>query len=265
MKQLNRLFAALVILGVLLSACGSAPAAVETDPPRQTRAPRAEAPAAETGAPAAETPAPAAPEETAEPADFVRAATMRLMRAVGRVTLTDADGADIPVREGARLYSGSSVETEAESRAGLGLDDTKAATVGAESLATVSREGRHLALTLERGELYFSVSRPLDPDESFEIGTGTMTLGIRGTSGYVAAVGESKAAVVLTSGHVTVTAATGETRELSAGGLSDAAAGIPRRRHGGAGGGRPANPRGGGSGHCGPQRLSGDPGAGGAL
>ena len=150
-------------------------------------------------------------------AEEVISSTMRLMRTVGTVGLTDEAGTGLAVQEGMRLYSGQAISTGEKSRAGIGLDDSKAVTLGAESAAGIYREGRHLALSLEEGEMYFSVSQPLEENESFEIRTSTMVLGIRGTSGYVEGMGEEQCFVILTSGHAVITAATGEEQKINPG------------------------------------------------
>ena len=123
--------------------------------------------------------------------DTVTAKTMRLIRAEGSIELTDESGASLPLEEGMRLFSGTSVETQAKSKAGISLDDVKAATVGVESLAALFQESRLLRLNLIRGELYFSVAKPLEKDEEFYIETSNMTMGIRGTSGYVSTISAS--------------------------------------------------------------------------
>ena len=138
--------------------------------------------------------------------DTVTAKTMRLIRAEGSIELTDESGASLPLEEGMRLFSGTSVETQAKSKAGISLDDVKAATVGVESLAALFQESRLLRLNLIRGELYFSVAKPLEKDEEFYIETSNMTMGIRGTSGYVSTVSAKECVVILTSGHAEIRA-----------------------------------------------------------
>ena len=102
-------------------------------------------------------------------------------------------------------------------RAGISLDKTKTVTLDEDSAASLQSEGKNLGLKLESGAMYFSVSKPLEADENFEISTSTMVLGIRGTSGYVAAVSETESVVILTSGHALITAATGDEQEIAAG------------------------------------------------
>ena len=155
-----------------------------------------------------------APAESVTSAD---ASSMRLFRTEGIVFLSDDSGSPLSIRENMRLYSGNTVETASDSRAGISLDKTKTVTLDEDSSASLHSEGKNLSLNLESGSMYFSVSKPLASDENFEIRTSTMVLGIRGTSGYVASVSDSESIVILTSGHALITAATGEEQEIAAG------------------------------------------------
>ena len=154
---------------------------------------------------------------TAESVTSADASSMRLFRTEGIVFLSDDSGSPLSIRENMRLYSGNTVETASDSRAGISLDKTKTVTLDEDSSASLHSEGKNLSLNLDSGAMYFSVSKPLDADENFEIRTSTMVLGIRGTSGYVAAVSDSESIVILTSGHALITAATGDEQEIAAG------------------------------------------------
>ncbi|MBQ5523058.1 MAG: FecR domain-containing protein, partial [Oscillospiraceae bacterium] len=152
--------------------------------------------------------------ETVESAD---ASTMRLARAEGCVFLKDESGTELSYRENMRLYSGNTVATEADSRAGISLDKTKIVTLDEQSFASLHQNGKKLRVKLENGAMYFSVSKPLASDEQFDIETSTMVLGIRGTSGYVEALSPTSSLVILTSGHALITAVSGEEQEINPG------------------------------------------------
>ena len=152
--------------------------------------------------------------ETVESAD---ASTMRLARAEGSIFLKDESGTELSYRENMRLYSGNTVATEAASRAGISLDETKIVTLGEQSFASLHQNGKKLRVKLENGAMYFSVSKPLASDEQFDIETSTMVLGIRGTSGYVEALSPTSSLVILTSGHAVITAVSGEEQEINPG------------------------------------------------
>ena len=144
------------------------------------------------------------------------ATTMRLMRTDGTVLLADGSGS-LSVQEGMRLFSGYALSTEALSRAGIMLDDYKAVTLNELSKASLQEEGKKLELNLENGAMYFCVSKPLDADESYSIRTSTMVLGIRGTSGYVETLSDTKSSVILTSGNAVISILTGGELPISPG------------------------------------------------
>ena len=139
---------------------------------------------------------------SAESVTSAKASAMRLVKTDGSVSLTDPSEEPLSVREGMRLYSGNTLSTSEKSRAGILLDDAKAVTLNELSRASLQAEGKKLVLNLEHGAMFFSVSKPLEADESFSIQTSTMTMGIRGTSGYVETVSDTESAVTLTSGKV---------------------------------------------------------------
>ena len=66
------------------------------------------------------------------------------------------------------------------------------------------QSGKSIELSLEKGDLFFNIARDLDDDESFEIATSTMVIGIRGTSGYVRESEDGYPVLYLTSGKVMV-------------------------------------------------------------
>ena len=153
----------------------------------------------------------------AESVETADASTMRLARAEGCVFLKNEAGTELSFRENMRLYSGNTVETEADSRAGISLDKTKIVTLDEESFVSLHQNGKKLRVKLETGAMYFSVSKPLASDEQFDIETSTMLLGIRGTSGYVAALSLTATMVILTSGHAVITAVSGGEQEINPG------------------------------------------------
>lgn len=149
--------------------------------------------------------------------ESVQASSMRLMQTEGNVTLTDQNGAKLALRNRMRLYSGCGISTEKESRAGILLDDAKAVTIAESSAAVISQEGKKLEIAVNSGKMFFEVSKPLESDESFEIRTSTMVLGIRGTSGCVEAISDSETLVTLITGHAEITCFAGDVVTIEAG------------------------------------------------
>ena len=142
---------------------------------------------------------------------------MRLMQTEGNVTLTDHSGSKLALRNRMRLYSGCAVSTEEQSRAGILLDDAKAVTIAESSSAVINQEGKKLEIAVNNGKMFFDVSKPLEADESFEIRTSTMVLGIRGTAGCVEAVSENESLVTLITGHAEITCFAGDVVSIEAG------------------------------------------------
>lgn len=142
------------------------------------------------------------------------ATTMRLLRVEGTVTIEDSKGGTKPVIDNIRFQSGDALSTGSDGLASVGLDDTKIITLQSDSRAEFTKQGKHLELKLTKGAVFFNVTEKLQPDETFEIKTSTMTAGIRGTSGIVYADGDGS--LIVTDGTVEVTATnpdTGETRK----------------------------------------------------
>ena len=146
----------------------------------------------------------------------IRATTMRMLRMEGTVILEE-NGKLKEVREDLRLKSGNAVSTEDESLCSIGLDETKIVTLDENSRAEFTKKGKALNLNLTQGSLFFEVSKKLASDESFDIETTTMIVGIRGTSGLVTCDTEGHEGVICTDGTIHLTAKhpkTGEIKEI---------------------------------------------------
>ena len=139
------------------------------------------------------------------------AATMFLRKTEGAVTVSDAEGQSIEPAENLGLYSGYGMGTEAESFAWIDLDKVKLAKLDEYSEAAISKDGKNLSIEIQSGSLFFNVTEPLADDETMEIRTSSMMVGIRGTCGWVT---ENTAALL--EGTVTVTAE-GQSTTVSAG------------------------------------------------
>jgi hypothetical protein len=135
----------------------------------------------------------------------IRATSMRLLRMEGIVTLEDINGNEKAIVENMRFANGDALSTGADSLASIALDEHKIVTLDENSRAQFNRSGNALELDLTAGGVFFEVNKPLEEDESFDIVTSTMTVGIRGTSGYVSVDTDGIATLVLTSGHVHIT------------------------------------------------------------
>lgn len=148
------------------------------------------------------------------------ATSMHLIRTEGGVSVEDGEGENISPEENMGLYSGYRLETRKESHAWINLDSDKLAKMDSESGVEIRKDGRKLELWLNAGNLYFHIKEPLEEEESLEIRTSTMAVGIRGTCGWVSLMDASHMTVHILEGTVecSVTDASGESRTASVSG-----------------------------------------------
>ncbi len=142
------------------------------------------------------------------------ATTMRLIRAEGSVSIEDGNGNTKPVLDSIRFQSGDAINTGADGLASISLDDKKIVTLDKNSRAEFNKKRNQIELNLTKGGLYFEVTESLKDDETFDIRTSTMIVGIRGTSGYVFYDENGREGLVVTDGVVHVTATNPVTREV---------------------------------------------------
>ena len=128
----------------------------------------------------------------------------------------EENGTSKSVKENLRLRSGNSLDTAVSSLVSIGLDDTKIVTMDELSRSEFNQKGKYLNLNLTKGSIFFEVDKPLAENETFEIETSTMIVGIRGTSGWVSVQGGVES-LILTDGHVHIIGTnptTGEVKEI---------------------------------------------------
>ena len=111
--------------------------------------------------------------------------TMRLMHYEGEVEITDAGGKPRFVMENVRFSSGESMHTFENSLASVSLDASKIVTLDQQSRVEFLKQGNQMVLNLKDGSLLLDVEKKLDENESLDIQTSTMVIGIRGTIVYV--------------------------------------------------------------------------------
>ena len=133
------------------------------------------------------------------------ASVMRLEKTGGSVKVTQSSGKEAKVIEKMRLNSGDDVKSAAKSYAYISLDDSKAVKLDENSQAKVKKDGKKLEVALEAGNLIFDVDKALSGDESFEIKTTTMTMGIRGTCAQVERKSATHTSVTLLDGTLACT------------------------------------------------------------
>ena len=107
--------------------------------------------------------------------------TMRLLRYEGTVEILNPEGEPRFVLENVRFESGETLQTGEDGTASVGLDDTKIVTLDTLSRVEFLQEDAHMHLTLSEGTLFLDVQKKLDENETLDIETSTMVVGIRGT------------------------------------------------------------------------------------
>ena len=142
------------------------------------------------------------------------AVTMRLQRLVGDVDFFKKDGKPHELQENMKLNSGESIITAAQSLIMVALDETKLVTMEENSKADILKDGKALQIDLKEGNIFFNVTEKLDADASFDIRTGNMLCGIRGTSGVDGFDSEGHEQVMGTDGVIHFMAVHSRTGEV---------------------------------------------------
>lgn len=150
-------------------------------------------------------------EETAEEwaaTESEEAKNMLLNRKEGTLGIIETGTAlsEGEIYEGMKLISGDQLNTEADSYAWIDLDDSKELKMDQKSETMLSKEGKNLAITLTKGNLFFHVAEHLAEDENLQIDTTTMNMAIRGTTGIVEQVSDKETAILLLEGSLEIEA-----------------------------------------------------------
>ena len=148
------------------------------------------------------------------------AKAVRLEKTEGEVSVLSAAGKTQDARSGLRLYSGCHVITQAKSYAWLSLDTDRVAKADENTDLEIRRTRRKLEVLAASGNVYFNVNRPLEKDETLNIRTSTIAMGVRGTTGWVEVVDGWVSRVYLLEGSVTATVTdpvSGQSKTLTVG------------------------------------------------
>ena len=109
------------------------------------------------------------------------ATTIRLMKIEGTVGVADGNGREVQPREDLMIYSGYGMSTAPVSYAWMNLDAVKLAKMDEDSAIQIEKSGKNLEIVVDRGGLFFNITEPLAEDETMNIRTSGMMVGIRGT------------------------------------------------------------------------------------
>lgn len=142
----------------------------------------------------------------AEDAEVVEsAATVQITKTEGTVSVTNAAGRAISRLTKLRLYSGYHLNTDQKSYAWIALDGERLAKADAATGLEIRKKGKALELLLQSGSVYFDIADPLEDDESLNICTSSMIIGIRGTCGWVDVVDQYTSVIHVLEGTVSCT------------------------------------------------------------
>lgn len=115
----------------------------------------------------------------------ITATSMHLMRIEGQVDVSDNDGKEVEPLENLGLYNGYGVDTRQDSFAWINLDNVKLTKMDQDSEIAIQKKRKHLEIEVKSGSLFFNITEPLADDETMDIRTSSMVVGIRGTCGWV--------------------------------------------------------------------------------
>lgn len=118
-------------------------------------------------------------------AESYSATGMRLLKYEGSVEIEDASGQPRFVLENVRFDSGEALKTGKDSSASVGLDDDRIVTLDEESRVEFTLKDKHMEMLLTEGGLLLDVQDKLGDDETLDIKTSTIAVGIRGTIVYL--------------------------------------------------------------------------------
>lgn len=132
------------------------------------------------------------------------ASTLRLEKTEGSVSVKNATGKEVSVKEGSRLFNGYQLKTGKNSYAWLSLDDSKVLKLDAASEVELQKKDKDIVVYLKSGKLFFDVKEKLTSKETMQIKTSTMVTGIRGTCGVVEKINQNETRLHLIEGKVEI-------------------------------------------------------------
>ena len=130
------------------------------------------------------------------------AAMIALTKVEGELELIDRRGKDVLPKENLHLFDGSIMATHEQSYAWMNLDSKRLVKLDQESQMEIRKNRKKLEIVMQYGSLFFNIEKPLEKDESLDIRTSSMMVGIRGTCGWVTVEDETLLHVYLLKGKV---------------------------------------------------------------
>jgi len=136
-------------------------------------------------------------------AETVEGKTIRLESYTGTVSVISGTGRNMSIINRMRVFDGYTVATGNDSIAYLSIDSKKTVKLDENTKISVVKKDKVNEIQVITGTILFSVTEALKEDESLEVVTPTIAIGIRGTTGLVR-VKKEESFAQLYSGKLTV-------------------------------------------------------------
>lgn len=141
-------------------------------------------------------------------ADKVEDATADILKIAsfsGECKVTNLRGTKKSIKEGTRLLNGDVITTGEDGTMKVLLDATKAISIDKEARVLIKKNKTKLEVVVDKGTVFFNVSKKLEDNESLNIRTSNMICGVRGTIGVVEGIDADTSSIYILEGQVEVT------------------------------------------------------------
>lgn len=129
--------------------------------------------------------------------------TIRLESYTGSVSIETGAEKTVKIMNKMRLFDGYTVTTAKDATAYLSIDNKKSIRLDQNTKVSIVKKDNINEIQVISGSIFFSVKEKLKDDETLDVVTPTMAIGIRGTTGTVFVKREESCAQIY-SGRVTV-------------------------------------------------------------
>jgi len=142
--------------------------------------------------------------------------TIRLESYSGSVVVLTGAGKELNLMNKMRIFDGYTIITSADSSAYLSIDNMKSIRLDQNTKVSIVKKDKVNEIQVVSGSIFFSVKEKLKDDESLDVVTPTMAIGIRGTTGTVLVKKEESRAQIY-SGKVVARNNRGKERDINPG------------------------------------------------
>lgn len=142
--------------------------------------------------------------------------TIRLEKYTGNVSVMTGAGNTLKTINKMRLFDGYTIMTSKDATAYLSIDNAKSLKLDQNTKISIVKKDKVNEIQVISGSVFFSVKEKLKDDETLDIVTPTMAIGIRGTTGTVS-VKKKESRAQIYSGKVIVKNRKGQENTLNPG------------------------------------------------